>query len=56
MNLNILSSDVRDIHDVLEVTVYDEDSAHKSEFLGKVSSDWAQSTQHKAGPGSIEAN
>jgi hypothetical protein len=33
----ILSSDVRDIHDVLEVTVYDEDSAHKSEFLGKVS-------------------
>ncbi len=28
---------MRDIHDVLEVTVYDEDSAHKSEFLGKVS-------------------
>jgi hypothetical protein len=32
----ILFSDVRDIHDVLEVTVYDEDSAHKYEFLGKV--------------------
>ena len=32
-----MCSDVRDIHDVLEVTVYDEDSAHKYEFLGRVS-------------------
>ena len=30
------SSDVQDIHDVLEVTVYDEDKDHKYEFLGKV--------------------
>lgn len=30
------SSDVKDIHDVLEVTVYDEDKDHKFEFLGKV--------------------
>ena len=29
-------SDVQDIHDVLEVTVYDEDKDHKYEFLGKV--------------------
>ena len=29
-------SDVRDIHDVLEITVYDEDKEHKYEFLGKV--------------------
>ena len=29
-------SDVRDIHDVVEVTVYDEDKDHKYEFLGKV--------------------
>jgi Ca2+-dependent lipid-binding protein len=26
---------VKDIHDVLEVTVYDEDKDHKYEFLGK---------------------
>ena len=29
-------SDVRDVHDILEVTVYDEDKDHKYEFLGKV--------------------
>ena len=29
-------SDVRDIHDVLEITVFDEDKEHKYEFLGKV--------------------
>ena len=29
-------SDVKDIHDWLEVTVYDEDKDHKYEFLGKV--------------------
>jgi len=28
---------VKDIHDVLEITVYDEDKDHKYEFLGKVS-------------------
>ncbi len=31
-----ISSDVKDIHDVLEVTVYDEDKDHKFEFLGKI--------------------
>ena len=30
------NSNVKDIHDVLEVTVYDEDKDHKYEFLGKV--------------------
>ena len=38
-------SDVQDIHDVLEVTVYDEDKDHKYEFLGKVISNplqWSQ--------------
>ena len=30
------SSDVKDIHDILEVTVFDEDKDHKYEFLGKV--------------------
>ena len=30
-------SNVKDIHSVLEVTVYDEDKDHKVEFLGKVS-------------------
>ena len=30
-------SNVRDIHSVLEITVYDEDRDKKSEFLGKVS-------------------
>lgn len=29
-------SNVKDIHSVLEVTVYDEDKDHKVEFLGKV--------------------
>lgn len=29
-------SNVKDIHSVLEVTVYDEDRDHKVEFLGKV--------------------
>ena len=29
-------SKVRDIHAVLEVTVYDEDCNKKSEFLGKI--------------------
>ena len=29
-------SDVKDIHDILEITVYDEDKDHKYEFLGKV--------------------
>ena len=32
----LLCSDVKDIHDVLEVTVYDEDKDHKYEFLGRV--------------------
>lgn len=27
---------MRDIHDVMEMTVYDEDKDHKYEFLGKV--------------------
>jgi len=27
---------VKDIHDVLELTVYDEDKDHKYEFLGRV--------------------
>ena len=30
-----ISSHVKDIHDVLEITVYDEDKDHKYEFLGK---------------------
>ena len=30
------SSDVKDIHDWLEITVYDEDKDHSYEFLGKV--------------------
>ena len=36
--LNPLSvlSNVKDIHSVLEVTVYDEDRDHKVEFLGKI--------------------
>lgn len=29
-------SDVKDIHEALEVTVYDEDYAGKDEFLGRV--------------------
>ena len=29
-------SDIRDIHDVVEITVYDEDKDHKYEFLGRV--------------------
>ena len=32
----LIDSDIRDIHDVLEITVYDEDKDHKYEFLGKV--------------------
>ena len=32
----ICFSDVRDIHDVLEITIFDEDKEHKYEFLGKV--------------------
>jgi len=32
----VFSFDVQDIHDVLEVTVYDEDKDHKYEFLGKI--------------------
>ena len=35
-------SDVRDIHDILEITVYDEDKEHKYEFLGKVSLDTSE--------------
>ena len=31
-----LFSDIRDIHDVIEITVWDEDKDHKYEFLGKV--------------------
>ncbi len=30
------SSDILDIHDCLDVTVFDEDKDHKSEFLGRV--------------------
>ena len=29
-------SDIRDIHDIVEITVYDEDKDHKYEFLGRV--------------------
>ena len=29
-------SDIRDIHDFLEITIYDEDKEHKYQFLGKV--------------------
>ena len=32
----LFSSDIRDIHDFLEITVYDEDKEHKYDFLGKV--------------------
>ena len=32
----IFCSNVKDIHSVLEVTVYDEDQNKKVEFLGKV--------------------
>ena len=34
----VIFSDIRDIHDFLEITVYDEDKEHfwKYEFLGKV--------------------
>ena len=31
-----MPSEVRDIHDILEITVLDEDKDHKYEFLGKV--------------------
>ena len=36
MNLSFSFSDIRDIHDIIEITVYDEDKDHKYEFLGKV--------------------
>ena len=29
-------SDVKDVHDILEVTVFDENKDHKYEFLGRV--------------------
>jgi len=32
----VLSSDVKDIHDCLDITVYDEDKDHKYELLGRV--------------------
>jgi hypothetical protein len=32
----LCGSDVKDIHETLEVTVYDEDYAGKDEFLGRV--------------------
>ena len=32
----VVFSDVRDIHDVVEITVYDEDKDHKFEFLGRI--------------------
>lgn len=32
----MLSSNVKDIHSVLEVTVYDEDRDRSADFLGKV--------------------
>ena len=32
----ICFSDIRDIHDIVEITVYDEDKDHKYEFLGRV--------------------
>lgn len=32
----VLSSNVKDIHSVLEVTVYDEDRDRSADFLGKV--------------------
>lgn len=31
-----VSSEVKDIHDFLDLTVYDEDKDHKYEFLGRV--------------------
>lgn len=34
--LCVLSSNVKDIHSVLEVTVYDEDRDRSADFLGKV--------------------
>lgn len=34
--MTFFSSNVKDIHSVLEITVYDEDKDHKVEFLGKV--------------------
>ena len=34
--LNTVFSNVKDIHDVLEITVYDEDKDHQYEFLGKI--------------------
>ena len=32
----VFQFDVKDIHDILEVSIYDEDKDHKYEFLGKV--------------------
>lgn len=34
---NFFFSNVKDINNVLEITVYDEDRDHKVEFLGKLS-------------------
>lgn len=33
----VFQFDVKDIHDILEVSIYDEDKDHKYEFLGKLS-------------------
>ena len=32
----VFQFDVKDIHDILEVSIYDEDKDHKYEFLGKL--------------------
>ena len=34
---NLSFSNVKDVHDFLEITVYDEDANHYYEFLGKIS-------------------
>lgn len=38
---------VRDIHSVLEVTVYDEDNDMKKEFIGKVAIPLIMVSEHK---------
>jgi len=42
-----INSNVKDIHSLLEVTVYDEDRDKKVEFLGKVSIPLLNVSRHK---------